>query len=126
MSKFFCFSKYKITSKLYPKVFYDKNGSILCVCRSQHASQLLKNLINKKLNINTMFQNLNKLKRNNTFQNLNKLKRNNTFQNLNKLNINDSIDKILNESLHTNNLHKCKIDVSEDSYKNLNNNELFF
>ena len=114
MSKFFCFSKYKITSKLYPKVFYDKNGSILCVCRSQHASQLLKNLINKKLNINTMFQNLNKLKRNNT------------FQNLNKLNINDSIDKILNESLHTNNLHKCKIDVSEDSYKNLNNNELFF
>ena len=104
MSKFYCLNNHKITGRIYPKIFYDKNGSMLCVCKSQFITQkkIFKNEENKKLI------------------------RNNTFQNLTKLINNDSFDNISNKLLFTKKLSK---DISKDNSKdNINDEceELFF
>ena len=72
MSRLYCLNNHKIADRLYPKIFYDKNGSMLCVCKSQFKIQknIFKNEENKKLRKNNTFQNLTKLINYDSFDNL--------------------------------------------------------
>ena len=80
MSCFYSINRELIKRKLRTKVFYDKNGSILCVCRSEDNSEKFDNRMRFSIFCNSR---------------INKTK---STRNLNKLIVNDSFEKSSKES----------------------------
>tara|TARA_B100000900_G_C20556646_1_gene707103 strand:+ start:1253 stop:1567 length:315 start_codon:yes stop_codon:yes gene_type:complete len=80
MSCFYKINRELIKKRLKTKIFYDKNGSILCVCRSEDNSEKLDNIMKFSIFCNS------------------KINKTKSIKDLNKLIVNDSFEKTSKES----------------------------
>ncbi len=97
-----------IRKRLGTKIFYDKNGSILCVCKSEDNSVKLGNNIKSSVFCNSKIN-----KNKSDFQSIFCYTK--SYGDLNKLVVNDSFDKVSKESFNFNNDDSdIFIDLGED------------